>query len=109
MTTERRQHSAVRVDNAIIVIGGIDDRGNALSSGEVLDLSSKTWSPLPPMTTQPVGHSAVRVDNAIIVIGGVDGRGNVLSSGEVLDLSSKTWSPLPPMTTQRCYFGISST
>ena len=37
----------------IIVIGGTaDGRGNILSSGEVLDLSSKTWSALPPMTTQ---------------------------------------------------------
>ena len=89
-------------------LGGIDDSGYTLSSGEVLDLSSKSWSALPPMATQRRGHSAVCVDNAIIVIGGYDGRG-ALSSGEVLDLSSKTWSPLPPMTTQRCYFGISST
>ena len=49
--TQREGHSAVRVDNAIIVIGGRDGR-HALSSGEVLDLSSKTWSALPPMTTQ---------------------------------------------------------
>ena len=35
----------------IIVIGGYDGRG-ALSSGEVLDLSSMTWSPLPPMAMQ---------------------------------------------------------
>ena len=92
----------------IIVIGGCDDRGNALSSGEVLDLSSMTWSPLPPMATQRRGLGVGRVDNTIIVIGGHDGRGT-LSSGEVLDLSSKTWSALPPMATQRCYFGISST
>ena len=108
MATQRWGHSAVRVDNAIIVIGG-NDGGSALSSGEVLDLSSKTWSPLPPMATQREAHAAVRVDNAIIVIGGRDGRGNTLSSGEVLDLSSKTWSALPPMTTQRCFFGMSST
>ena len=56
----------------IIVIGGDDGRGNTLSSGEVLDLSSKTWSALPPMTTQRKQHSAVRVDNEIIVIGGND-------------------------------------
>ena len=93
----------------IIVIGVSDGRGNTLSSGEVLDLSSKTWSPLAPMATRRQGHSAVRVDNAIIVIGGYDDRGKTLSSGEVLDLSSKTWSPLPPMTTQRRNFGISST
>ena len=55
----------------IIVIGGDDGRGNTLSSGEVLDLSSKTWSALPPITTERRQHSAVRVDNAIIVIGGI--------------------------------------
>ena len=91
----------------IFAIGGNHGR-TILSSCEVLDLSTGTWSPLPSMKTGRDGHSVVRVDDKIFAIGGYDCVTS-LSSCEVLDLSTGTWSSLLSMAAQRCYFGISST
>ena len=50
----------------VYAIGGYDGR-TILSSGEVLDLRTMAWSPLPSMATKRYGHVVVQRDSFLNV------------------------------------------
>eukprot|EP00931_Biecheleriopsis_adriatica_P111565 TRINITY_DN8595_c0_g1_i4.p1 TRINITY_DN8595_c0_g1~~TRINITY_DN8595_c0_g1_i4.p1 ORF type:complete len:353 (+),score=37.80 TRINITY_DN8595_c0_g1_i4:338-1396(+) len=70
MTSKRMLLSTVAVDTSIFVIGGLDERVEALQSAEKFDVVSGTWSSIPDMTSKRAFFSTVAVDKSIFVIGG---------------------------------------
>ncbi|MEA4971873.1 MAG: kelch repeat-containing protein [Candidatus Metalachnospira sp.] len=102
------------VDGKIYVIGGhggsiwhISDI-NSLSSTEVYDPPTDTWTTLAPMTTSRYGFETEVIDGKIYAIGGWnvsagDSKGKSLSSTEVYNPSTNTWTTLASMPTPRCY------
>ena len=91
--TNRTQYSAARVNSRIYYIGGRDVNGNVVSTVDVLDLSSLTWSTLPPQSgvTDRSNAAAFVLGSTIYVSGGYDVSYNSLNTTITLDTTA---SPL---------------
>ncbi|AUX43351.1 uncharacterized protein SOCE26_047990 [Sorangium cellulosum] len=123
MLTGRYRHTATALkDGRVLVAGGVESsiHGPALSSAEVFDPASGTWSQVGPMSTARYAHTATRLlDGRVLVLGGVNVSGaadndgpddsgsaapeerRVLDAVEVFDPVSGAWSALDPMPTAR--------
>ncbi|CAN6467941.1 unnamed protein product [Victoria cruziana] len=91
----RDSHTAVAVENKLIVYGG-DCGDRYLGDVDVLDMDSLTWSRLMIQGPSPgprAGHATVTIDSKIYIIGGVGDR-QYYNDVWVLDLSSRTWTQL---------------
>jgi hypothetical protein len=100
MSTARAQHTATLLANGkVLVTGG----GNFLSSAELYDPASNTWSAAGPLSTGRTDHTATLLANGkVLVTGGfTSGVSGFLSSAEVYDPASNTWSPAASMSTAR--------
>ncbi|HNT33550.1 MAG TPA: kelch repeat-containing protein [bacterium] len=98
------------VNGRIYAMGGLCF-GNGLrmlSSCEVLDPESKTWTQLGNMQVARSDFDSVLIGSRIYVMGGVyrdEFRGDVfLSSCEVFDTNTGTWECLPDMNEARAAF-----
>jgi endoglucanase len=86
----------------MLVAGGQDASGNALSSAEIYDPGTNSWTPTASMSTARVYAAAVTLsDGDVMVAGGQDGSGTALASVELFDPSAQTWSAFSPMPTAR--------
>ncbi|WP_437683356.1 Kelch repeat-containing protein [Sorangium sp. So ce131] len=123
MITGRFRHTATALnDGRVLVAGGVERsiHGPALSSAEVFDPVSGTWSQVRPMSTDRYAHTATRLlDGRVVVAGGVNvsdaadndgpedsgspapGERRTLDAVEVFDPVSGAWSALDPMPTAR--------
>ncbi|CAE8599104.1 unnamed protein product [Polarella glacialis] len=89
------------VGGRIFVLGGRDGT-RFLASGDVLQVSQGSWSPLPPMSTARLGSSAVAFGtNQIFVFGGHGESGEALASVERFDASLYIWEQIVPLPTAR--------
>ncbi|KDP31229.1 hypothetical protein JCGZ_11605 [Jatropha curcas] len=81
-----------------ILAGGCDPSGNILSSAELYNSETGTWTTIPSMNKARKMCSGVFMDRKFYVIGGI-GTGNtkMLTCGEVYDLDKKTWRLIPQM------------
>ena len=79
-------------DGRILVTGGISAGGDILSSAEVYDSFSNSWSVVPSPLIEPrTGHIALLLgDGRVVLAGGESGRG-ISQSIEVFDPSSSTF------------------
>jgi N-acetylneuraminic acid mutarotase len=109
MATARFGHTATLLGNSkVLVMGGNqsasgDPRG-ALSSAELYDSASNTWSPAASMTTSRIGHTATLLANGkVLVTGGSDSSFNIISSAELYDPVNDTWSDAGSMATPRSH------
>lgn len=97
--TPRDDFGTVTVDGAIWVLGGMTgDRGNRLTSIEVHDPETGTWSTLD--IEMPVGlasFEAVAVDDRILVFGGLDEKSRPTDFAAALDTTTGTWQQLPDL------------
>ncbi len=97
----RSSPSVVWTRKAMIVWGGTGDTG-VLGDGASYDLSSDTWTLLPPAPLSPrTGHTAVWTGDRMLVWGGSGVREGCeglcpLADGAAYDPGSKTWTPLAP-------------
>ena len=94
MTSDRQGQTATLLNNAtVLMTGGYDDSGNPLSSAEIFDPSSGTFTATGSMTSARTCHTATLLNNgAVLVAGGYDSGGNPLSSAEIFDPSAGTFS-----------------
>lgn len=98
-TVRAYSHTATRLaDGRVLVAGGGGSLGvGFLSSAEVYDPATETWSPTDSMRISRYGHTATLLpDGRVLVAGG--GTGSVQSpSAEVYDPATGTWSPTGSM------------
>jgi hypothetical protein len=97
MTTARALHQAVRLnDNRVLLIGGADATGATLSSCEIYDPATNTFTATGSMGTPRVLHAAVRLaDGRVMVAGGTSTLQPDVVAAITATLSTvEIWSPL---------------
>jgi hypothetical protein len=99
-------HTATLLPNGqVLVAGGFDwerpDKYRYLSSAELYDPATGTWSPTGAMRTARYDHTATLLPNGKVLFAGESGDGGDLSSAELYDPTTGTWSPTGAMGTAR--------
>jgi N-acetylneuraminic acid mutarotase len=106
MTTARFDHAAVRLqDGRILVVGGSNSSGTALSSAELYDPSTGHWSATGSMASPRYGATLTLLNGGwVLVTGGYASGGRpAVSSAEIYDPRSGSWSSTGPMLYGRRY------
>jgi hypothetical protein len=86
MTVARQKHTATAIGETVLIAGGIDNSGNALSSAEVFDLSTNSFTAVGSMHTARFNHAAAKLPSGkVLITGGEDGSGNTLNTAEIFD------------------------
>lgn len=97
------QQATLLPDGRVLVEGG-SNRGHqdtsnsppfvALSSAEIYNPASGTWTNAPNMASQRVGHTATLLANGkVLVVGGTVNRTQYLKTAELYDPITNSWSP----------------
>jgi hypothetical protein len=96
LPTARAQLAAVidTTANKLYAIGGFNSTSPALSTVEVLDLTTFLWSTAAPLSAPRRGLSAVYLNGKIYAIGGYNGS-SIVSTVEVYDPTSNRWTTVP--------------
>lgn len=89
--------------NKVLVIGGLNRKGNYLDSVIMYDIVTQRYHILPTMQKKRAYCTAVVVGNKLIVMGGADERSSRISSVECYDFQTYTWSDMAPMDEPRAY------
>ena len=94
--------ASVSYKGNVILIGGVNEKGQTLNSVVMYDVKTGKIKMLPCLNHKRAGSAAVITGNVIIAVGGYDFETKThLSSVECLDLSSNVWRELSRMTTKR--------
>ncbi len=91
-------------DGRVLVAGGARNIGyrSELSSAEIYDPASGTFSPTGSMAVPREGHTATLLnDGRVMIAGGSDNGQHTISSAEVYDPGIGTFSPTGTMTVPR--------
>ncbi|KAF7046819.1 hypothetical protein CFC21_055818 [Triticum aestivum] len=98
MNTPRYRFGSASVGEKAYVAGGGDSSyGNVLSSAEMYDSETHTWTPLPSMNRARYGCSGAFMDGRFYVIGGNSSSRELLTSGEEYDLNRRSWRVIDNM------------
>jgi hypothetical protein len=102
MNTARAYHTATLLANGkVLVTGGVNGSG-PLSSAELYDPASNSWSAAGTMSAAREEHTATLLpDGKVLVTGGETSSGAALSSAELYDPASNSWSAAAPMSVAR--------
>ncbi len=94
MTVARQKHTATAIgQTTVLIAGGIDSSSNALSSAEVFDLSTNTFTAVGSMHTARFNHAAALLPSGkVLITGGEDGSGNTLNTAEIFDPLTNTFT-----------------
>jgi hypothetical protein len=92
--------ATVRWGDNIVVIGGVNKRGNNLDTVIIYNVKTEQSHLLPPMRRKRLECTAVVIGNNIVVLGGSSGYG-ALKSVEAFNFESYTWQELPEMSQTR--------
>ncbi|MGH9076680.1 MAG: kelch repeat-containing protein [Acidimicrobiales bacterium] len=94
MEASRRDHGAtLLVDGRVLVQGGSDPAGNALSSAEIYDPTAGTWAATGSLLSARRSATTTALgDGSVLVTGGSAG-GTALRSAEVFDPSAAVQPP----------------
>ena len=104
MITARQRHtSTVLKDGRVLVTGGTGSGNVALSSAELYDPATGTWTAMPAMSAaHGMGHTATLLTSGKVLVTGGEFPSNVGTNvAEIFDPVTKTWSTTPPMTEGR--------
>nr|XP_020033562.1 kelch-like protein 7 isoform X3 [Castor canadensis] len=99
MLTQRCSHGMVEANGLIYVCGGSlgnNVSGRVLSSCEVYDPATETWTELCPMIEPRKNHGLVFVKDKIFAVGGQNGLGG-LDNVEYYDIKLNEWKMVSPM------------
>jgi hypothetical protein len=88
----------------LILIGGVNEKGQTLNSVVMYDVKTGKIKMLPCLNHKRAESAALITGNVIIAMGGYDhDTKTCLNSVECLDLNANVWRELSPMTTKRSY------
>lgn len=110
--TSRSRHTATLLpDGRILVVGGISvsadgSLAKSVSTAEIYDPASNTWSSAGSLAQGRSGHTATLLpDGRVVIVGGesisASGSADLTASSEIFDPRTGTWSPSGPLTTGR--------
>src|SRR5207249_11438090 len=100
MTTNRYYHTATLLPNGKVLVAGGKTGGVTLSSTELFDPATGTWTKTGPLNFARYFHSATLLLNGQVLVAGGYG-GNVLSSAELYDPATGKWTATNAMSTPR--------
>jgi N-acetylneuraminic acid mutarotase len=91
----RTSHTATLLqDGKVLVTGGATVFPNQLSSAELYDPATSTWTATGSLAHARQGHTATLLpDGRVLVAGGYNSANAELASAEVYDPANGTWSP----------------
>ena len=101
MTAKRAAHTATLLGNGkVLIAGGFVGDGGGLSSAEVFDPTTKTFTSAENMTAARAGHTATLLPNGkVLIVGGYNG--SYLDSAELYDPSTGKFTSAGKMVTPR--------
>lgn len=110
MATARARHTATLLANGKILVAGGNARAGSsivtLSSAELYDPNTNTWSPAGTMSTPRSRHTVTLLSNGKVLVAG--GRasdfGPTLATAELYDPVTGSWTPTGSMTVSRDNF-----
>ena len=85
--------SVVFVGGNLYAIGGRDNTGRILNTGECYDPGTNTWTAIAPMQHARVGFGLVVIDNKIYALGGSNDMSDPLVSGEEYNIYTDKYVP----------------
>jgi choline dehydrogenase-like flavoprotein len=89
----------------VLVAGGDGSSVRILSSAELYDPATGTWTNASSLTTNRAGHTATLLPNGTVLVAGgfnlINGCGNLLSSAELYNPATGTWTATGSLTTAR--------
>jgi len=87
MIVTRQKHTATAfAETTVLIAGGVDSSGNALSSAEVFDLSTNSFTAVGSMHVARFNHAATILPSGkVLITGGDDGSGHTLNTAEIFD------------------------
>ena len=104
MKYARYSHTATLLPNGKVLIAGGIGVGGVLSSAELYDPNSGTWTTTVSMTNSRAGHTATLLPNGKVLVTGGWGNGGVNASAELFDPATGTWALTKTgMSTARAY------
>merc|ERR1712123_481023 len=101
MTVERAWPAAAQLGDSWLVTGGYDERGNVLSSTEVL--TGNSWLSSTPLPTTLYGHCMVQINSShVFIAGGYDDKSHYTAAAYLFS-SSSGYTTLPSMAKPKHY------
>jgi murein DD-endopeptidase MepM/ murein hydrolase activator NlpD len=105
MSVPRSLHTATLLPNGKVLIVGGDQNlcctGNSLSTAELFDPATNTFSPTGGMTMGRFQHTATLLLNGQILVAGGDDGVNVFNTAEIYDPATDLFSPTGSMSAAR--------
>ncbi len=102
MGTARGEHTATLLPSGKVLVAGGFDLSNALSSAELYDPVTGTWTATGSMSTARYDHTATLLPNGqALVAAGTDSDFRPLRSAELYDPASGTWTATGSMVAAR--------
>lgn len=74
MSVGRKMHACAVISKKILVMGGLDRKGDCLDSVEYYDPATNEWFPAAPMLEPRYEHKAVTHNDFVYVLGGCNSR-----------------------------------
>ena len=101
----RGDHTATLLRNGMVLVaGGFDPQGRALSSAELYVPASGSWMEVGGLKVARAKQTAtLLLDGKVLVVGGQDGKGGYLREAELFDPVSQTWTVTQPMLFDRSH------
>jgi N-acetylneuraminic acid mutarotase len=97
MSNDREEHTATLLPNGKVLVAGGDYNGNTLSSVELFDPATGTWTVTGSLTAAREYHTATLLPNGkVLVAAGINSSSGVLSRSELYDVGlgfSAAWQP----------------
>merc|ERR1712086_919697 len=84
-------YSCTAIGTQLFVVGGLDSKGQMLSSVEKYDSSTNEWTSMAPLATARSYHSCTAIGTQLFVVGGMDNNNKKVASVEMYDSNTDQW------------------
>ena len=102
MGTARHAHTATLLPNGKVLVAGGQGSSGFVSSAELYDPATGTWTVTGALGNARMGHTATLLANGKVLVAG-GGGGGYLASAELYDPAAGTWTATGALSTARDY------